>query len=54
MGEHRSPRPPQRKWYDSGHASLCLLGDYLRRTGFFQSLEEQVKLPQKTRQDTPV
>ena len=54
MGQHSSPRPPQRKWCDSGHASLCLLGDYLRRTGFFQPLEEQVRLQQKVRQYTPV
>jgi hypothetical protein len=30
------------------------LGDYLRRTGFFQPLEEQVRLQQKVRQYTPV
>jgi hypothetical protein len=54
MGQHSSPRPRRRKWYDSGHASLCLLGDYLRRTEFFRPLEEQVKLRQKVRQYTPV
>ena len=54
MGQHSSPRPPQRKWCESSHASLCLLGDYLRRTGFFQPLEEQVRLQQKVRQYTPV
>jgi hypothetical protein len=54
MGQHSSPRPHQRKWFDSGHASLCLLGAYLRRTGFFEPLEQEVKLRQKVRQYTPV
>lgn len=43
-----------RKWFDSAHASLCLLGGYLRRTGFFRPLEEGVKLRQKVRKYTPV
>ena len=43
-----------RKWFDSSHASLCLLGEHLRRTGFFRALEQEVKLPQKTRRYTPV
>lgn len=54
MCQHSSPRPRPRKWCDSGHASLCLLGDYLRRSEFFRPLEEQVKLQQKVRQYTPV
>ena len=37
----------QRKWYDSGHASLCLLGTYLRQIGFFKPLEQRVKIEQK-------
>lgn len=44
----------QRKWFDSGHASLCLLGGYLRRIGFFRPLEEGLNLQQKVRQYTPV
>jgi Transposase DDE domain len=43
-----------RKWFDSGHASLCLLGEHLRRTGFFWPLEEGIQLHQKVRQYTPV
>jgi hypothetical protein len=54
MREHSSPRPRRRKWFDSAHASLCLLGGYLRRSGFFQPLEEGLKLRQKVRQYTPV
>jgi hypothetical protein len=53
MKQH-SRRARERKWFDSGHASLCLLGSYLRRTGFFQTLEEQVQLQQKVRRYTPV
>jgi hypothetical protein len=49
-----SRRARERKWWDSSHASLCLLGGYLRRTGFFQPLEEQMHLKQKVRQYTPV
>jgi hypothetical protein len=37
----------RRKWHDSAHASLCLLGFYLRLTGFFRPLEEGVRLKQK-------
>lgn len=37
----------QRKWYDSAHASLCLLGSYLRQIGFFKPLEQRVKIQQK-------
>lgn len=45
---------PARVWYDSSHASLCLLGTYLRRSGFFQPLEDQVQIQQKTLKYTPV
>jgi hypothetical protein len=53
VSQHSSPRPRPRKWCDSGHASLCLLGAHLRRTGFFQPLEAGVKLHQKVRRYTP-
>ena len=45
---------PARVWYDSAHASLCILGSYLRRTGFFQPLETRVQIQQKTLKYTPV
>jgi hypothetical protein len=45
---------PARVWYESTHASLCLLGTYLRRTGFFAPLETQVQIQQKTLKYTPV
>lgn len=45
---------PVRVWYDSAHASLCLLGSYLRRTGFFQPLETRLQIHQKTLKYTPV
>ena len=32
----------------TGRASLCALGEYLRRHCFFAPLWEQVKIPQKT------
>ena len=52
MRKH-SKRARARKWCDSGHASLCVLGEHLRRTGFFRPLEEGVRLHQKVRQYTP-
>lgn len=45
---------PARVWHDSAHASLCLLGTYLRRTGFFQPLETHMQIQQKTLKYTPV
>jgi hypothetical protein len=54
MCQHSSPRTYRRKWFDSAHASLCLLGEHLRRTGFFRPLEEQVRLQQKVRKYTSV
>lgn len=54
MGQHTSPRTPQRKWFDSSHASLCLLGAYLRQQEFFGPLETGVHLKQKVRRYTPV
>ncbi len=44
----------ERKWYDSPHASLCLLGAHLRRTGFFAPLEAHVQIQQKAIKYTPV
>ena len=41
MRKHSKPARG-RKWFDSGHASLCLLGEYLRRSGFFRPLEEML------------
>lgn len=37
---------PVRVWHDSAHASLCLLGSYVRRSDFFQPLEEHVQIAQ--------
>ncbi len=37
----------ERKWCDSAHASLCLLGWYLRQIGFFRPWEEGIRLKQK-------
>lgn len=47
MEQHNTPLPVH-VWYDSAHASLCVLGSYLRRTGFFAPLEAQVQIQQKT------
>src|SRR2546423_6713575 len=38
----------------TGRASLCALGEYLRRRCFFAPLREQVKVPQKTVRYRPV
>src|SRR5215471_7246451 len=46
--------PPARVWYDSAHASLCLLGSYLRRIGFFAPLETHVQIHQKTLKYSPI
>src|SRR5215472_1317768 len=45
---------PARTWYDSAHASLCLLGRYLRRTGFFQPLAEHDQIQHKVLKYTSV
>ena len=42
------------KWYDSAHASLCLLGTYLREIGFFEPVERRVHLRQKVLKYTAV
>ncbi|GHO51477.1 hypothetical protein [Ktedonospora formicarum] len=46
MSQHSTSVSPQ-KWHDSGHASLCLLGNYLRQIGFFEPLEKRVHIQQK-------
>ena len=42
-----------RVWHDSAHASLCVLGSYVRRTDFFAPLERQLQIHQKTLKYTP-
>jgi hypothetical protein len=44
----------RRKWHDSAHASLCLLGSYLRLIGFFGPLEAGITLRQKVLKYSPV
>jgi len=44
----------QRKWYDSAHASLCVLGAYLQAIGFFRPIEEGVQIKQKVLKYSPV
>jgi hypothetical protein len=46
--------PPVRVWHDSAHASLCVLGSYLRRTDFFAPLEAHMQIQQKTLKYTPI
>jgi len=53
MPEHNTVGS-QSKWYDSGHASLCVLGKYLRQIGFFEPLEKRVHIEQKVLKYTPV
>src|SRR6266446_4802297 len=38
----------------TGRASLCALGEYLRRRCFFAPLRDQVKVPQKTIRHRPI
>ncbi len=52
--QHHNTSATARTWYDSGHASLCLLGVYLRRMGFFKPLEAHVQIQQKVLKYTPV
>jgi hypothetical protein len=49
-----STRSPERVWYESAHASLCVLGAHLRREGFFTPLEERVQIKQKALKYTAV
>ncbi len=53
MPEHNTVGS-QSKWYDSGHASLRVLGKYLRQIGFFEPLEKRVHIEQKVLKYTPV
>jgi hypothetical protein len=53
MGQRRQ-RERERKWYDSSHASLCVLGAYLRRSGFFAALQAGLIVKQKVLKYTPV
>lgn len=53
MNKHSTSRR-RRKWFDSAHASLCLLGSYLSQIGLFKPIEERVKLKQKVLKYTPV
>jgi hypothetical protein len=41
-------------WYDSAHASLCVLGVHLRRMHFFRPLEQRMQIRQKVLKYTPV
>jgi hypothetical protein len=52
--QYRNISASQRVWQESGHASLCLLGVYLRRKGLFKPLEAHVKIRQKVLTYTPV
>ena len=53
MHQHNTVRS-QPKWYDSGHASLCVLGKYLRQIGFFEPVEKRVHIEQKVLKYTPI
>ncbi len=53
MHEHNTVVSHQ-KWYDSAHASLCVLGTYLRQIGFFEPLERRVHIEQKVLKYTPI
>ena len=50
----KGSRERPRRWFASAHASLCLLGSYLRLIGFFRPLEETVHIKQKAVRYTPV
>jgi hypothetical protein len=52
--QHHTTTTSSRTWYQSAHASLCLLGMYLRQRGFFDPLEAHVKIEQKVLKYTPV
>jgi hypothetical protein len=52
--QHHNTSATTHMWNESGHASLCLLGVYLRRMNFFQPLEAHVKIEQKVLKYTPV
>jgi hypothetical protein len=45
---------PKHTTMTTGRASLCALGEYLRRHCFFAPLREQVQVPQKTVRHRPI
>lgn len=51
---HDNTSAQKRAWHESGHASLCLLGNYLQEQRFFQPLETRLHLRQKALKYTPV
>ena len=53
MQQHNTTAP-QRKWYDSAHSSLCVLGRYLRQIGFFAPLEQRMQIRQKVLKYSPI
>jgi ribosomal protein L34 len=52
MHQHNT-KVSQPKWYDSGHARLCVFGQDLRQTGFFEPLERRMHLEQKVLTSPP-
>jgi hypothetical protein len=50
---HNSMNTTERKWYESAHASLCLLGAYLHQVDFFAPLERRVHIQQKVLKSRP-
>jgi hypothetical protein len=52
--QHHNTSATARTWYDSGHASLCVLGVQLRRMGLFKPLEAHIQIHQKVLKYTPV
>src|SRR5437763_4373759 len=53
-GSRAAPAAKPRRWHDSAHASLCVLGAHLCALGFFQPWAAQLKLQQKAVKYTPV
>ncbi len=51
--QYRNTSASQQIWYDSGHASLCLLGVRLRQMGLFKPLEAHIQIHQKVLKYTP-
>jgi hypothetical protein len=51
---HYNTSAKARTWYDSGHASLCLLGVLLRRRGLFNPVEARVQIQQQVLTYPPV
>src|SRR5919199_6571534 len=53
MSDH-TPSSVERTSFESSHASLCALGNYLRQIDFFAPLEAHVHLKQKVCKYTPM